>query len=390
MTRLCAILVPALLLLQAGCGSQPYPASLSYPLRSDLIVAQLPGNPPDAPPGAGKLDEFIAKINEQGGRTLNPAYLTDEQRARIKQALDERFGTPAQPLVQGDAACQNLAEALQLQPDRLAAGSSLYKKHCLQCHGLTGDGRGPTAPWVYPLPRDFRQGVFKFVSSAGSSARKPSRADLNRLLAVGIDRTSMPAYSLLPDDERDLLTAYSIHLSVRGEVEYRLLLGALAPDGDLDDIAAEADAFLKSALQQWAQADGEAITPSTMPTPATPEERVSAAHIESVQRGSELFAGSALGCASCHVDYGRQARYLHDSWGTVVRATDLTEGAYRGGKRPLDLFHRIRGGIGASGMPAATSLSDEQVWDLVHFTLALPTPSMLPGDVRERVYPKGR
>ena len=380
--------------MQAGCGSEPYPAGLAYPSRTDLVVYQLPGNLPDGPPAAGKLDEFLAKINERGGKTFNPADLTAELKAKLQHSLEERFGAPAQPLVQGDDECRALAESLQLQPARLTAGSALYKKHCLQCHGLTGDGRGPTGRWVYPLPRDFRQGIFKYVSSGGSAARKPSRADLHRVLLVGIERTSMPAYSLLSDEERDLMIAYTIHLSLRGEVEFRLLLGLLSPGGDVgdteDDIAAEAGAFLKAALRQWVQADGDAITPRTMPTPESPDGRVSEAHLESVRRGSQLFASPAVGCMSCHVDFGRQARYLFDSWGSAVRPTDLTEGAYHGGKRPLDLYHRIRGGIGASGMPAATSLTDDQVWDLVHFTLALPTPSMLPPDVREQVYPRGK
>ena len=46
--------------------------------------------------------------------------------------------------------------------------------------------------------------------------------------------------------------------------------------------------------------------------------------------------------------------------------------------------------VEAKGWDPRVQLSDEQVWDLVHFTLALPTPSMLPPDVREQVYPRDR
>jgi hypothetical protein len=228
-------------LILAGCGEQPFPAALPYPLRSDLIVDRLPETNPDGPPPAGKFDEFIAKINERGGKTLDPAALPAEQQATLRQSLAEMFGTPAEPIVRADDDdTRTKVERLQLQPETLAAASVLYKKHCLQCHGLTGDGRGPTGQWVYPFPRDFRRGVFKYVSSAGSAARKPTRSDLERLMASGIERTSMPSFSMLSDDERRMLASYTIHLSVRGEVEFRLMRGLLGHDDSVDDDLAAA------------------------------------------------------------------------------------------------------------------------------------------------------
>ncbi|MCE9531775.1 MAG: cytochrome c [Planctomycetes bacterium] len=389
MTRLLSIVLPLLFLAQAGCGSQPYPAGLAYPARTDPIVFQLPLNPPDGPPPAGKLDEFIAGLNDRGGRVLNPADLPAEQKAKLQEILGELFGTPAAPMVAtGDDDGREHVERLRLLPDTLTAGSLLYKKFCLQCHGLTGDGRGPTGQWVYPAPRDLRQGIYKYVSSVGSAARKPTRADLHRVLIVGIDRTSMPPFTLLSDAEREQLVSFTIYLGLRGEVEYRILYGLLSQSDEMDDdLAVEARSLLRSALRQWVRADEERITPKMMPTPEDPNQRITEAHLESVRRGQRIFANTAVGCIACHTDYGRQARYLYDSWGSSVRVSDLTEGAYRGGKTPLDLFQRIHGGIGASGMPAATSLTEEQTWDLVHFILALPVPSMLPADVRGLVYP---
>ena len=38
----------------------------------------------------------------------------------------------------------------------------LYRQHCVHCHGITGDGAGPTAQFLMPYPRDFRTGEFKF------------------------------------------------------------------------------------------------------------------------------------------------------------------------------------------------------------------------------------
>ena len=375
--------------MQAGCGSQPYPATLEYPLRSDLIVARLPDTPPDGPPPAGKLEDFIAKINQHGGRTYNPADLSAEQKAKLQQSLQEMFGTPAEPIVRGDDdETRSLVDRLQMQPETLAAGSQLYKKHCLQCHGLTGDGRGPTGQWVYPYPARFSPGSLQIRFEPGSAARKPTRADLHRVTAAGIERTSMPSFAMLSEEDRERMVSYTIHLGVRGEVELRLMRGILSHNDDLDDdLAAEMRSSLKIVLRQWVNADGETIAPSSIPTPDDPNLRITESHLESVRRGQKLFANQAVGCISCHVDYGRQSRYLYDAWGGTARSTDLTEGAYHGGKQPIDLYQRIKGGIGPSGMPAATSLTEAEVWDLVHFILALPAPSMLPPDVRELVYP---
>ena len=127
-----------------------------------------------------------------------------------------------------------------------------------------------------------------------------------------------------------------------------------------------------------------------MSTPENLDDRLLPGHQESIRRGYALFSNAANGCISCHVDYGRQTKYLYDAWGGSVRSADLTEGIFRGGKSPRDLFCRIRGGIGAAGMPAATSLTEEQVWDLVHFVQALSVQSMLPEDVRAQVYPARR
>jgi mono/diheme cytochrome c family protein len=202
----------------------------------------------------------------------------------------------------------------------------------------------------------------------------------------------MPKFHLLPDHERDLLIGYVIHLSLRGEVEYRVMRSLLdaADEPPDDDLKREVTAVLRNALRQWVQADDDRIAPTTFPTPENADDRLSPAHLDSVRRGYQLFSQQATGCITCHEDYGRQAKHRYDIWGTVVKPLDLIEGAYRGGKSPTDLYYRIRGGIGPSGMPAATMLSEQQVWDLVHFVMALPYPKALPPDIRGRVYPSDR
>jgi mono/diheme cytochrome c family protein len=69
-----------------------------------------------------------------------------------------------------------------------------------------------------------------------------------------------------------------------------------------------------------------------------------------------------------------------DVWGNPFRPANLVEGTYKGGRRPLDLYWRIAKGINGVKMPAhAGPLTDDQIWDIVNFILALPEdPALLP------------
>ncbi|MGL6096886.1 MAG: cytochrome c, partial [Fimbriiglobus sp.] len=256
-------------------------------------------------------------------------------------------------------------------------GSVLYRRSCSQCHGLTGDGRGPTGPWLYPHPRDFRQGVFK--ASANTPGGKPRPADLKRVIKYGVPGTSMPVFDLLPDADVDAIAAYVQHLSVRGEAEFRAT-AALLDDGDegpATDPAAEVRTATDTAMSQWL-----AAAASAAPIPEIPADSTA----ESVRRGHELFLGAA-GCVGCHVDYGRAEQFRYDVWGVAGRVADLTGGDRRWGKSADDLARRVKYGSPAAGMPANPLLADDQVRDLVAFLRDLPAPPRLPDDVRARVYP---
>ena len=65
---------------------------------------------------------------------------------------------------------------------------------------------------------------------------------------------------------------------------------------------------------------------------------------------------------------------------------NVTTGVYRGGRRPIDIYWRVKGGIDPSGMPKTGLQNDKDIWDVVNFVQALPYPQMLPEDVRYKVY----
>jgi mono/diheme cytochrome c family protein len=215
------------------------------------------------------------------------------------------------------------------------------------------------------------------------NGHKARRADLIRTMREGLDGTSMPSFGLLKEQELEDLASYVIHLSLRGDVEFQAMLKSLNEGTDLsaEDLATnmkEEDGIANAMAKRWTAAQDPKfeIVPESAPPPASELKA-------SVLRGHTLFTTGAASCISCHIDYGRQAAYFYDAWGNVGRPLDLTVGVYHGGRRPIDLYYRIMGGVPPSNMPQVgrqtkddqTGLKSEEIWDVVNFLRVLPYPA---------------
>jgi len=295
-------------------------------------------------------------------------------------------------------------------------GYGLYRKNCLHCHGVSGAGDGPTAPFLYPLPRDYRKGIFKFTSTP--SGKPPHRDDLRRTIKNGLHGTSMPAFdALMTPPEIEQVIDYVMFLSMRGDTELSLIEEASISDEK--DPSALSDSIAKEAANgiftKWKLAQTQVLNPPTPRTPTSPA---------SILRGRDLFLGRTsekLECAGCHgphalgdgpsfvdqdffneIVFGgnpseRQARLDEvterieqlkkkqkaavdqgdhelaatwgeeveklakvrmiwdqkpDDWGNPLRPANLNRGVYKGGRRPIDIFWRVAKGINGAQMPA--------------------------------------
>lgn len=269
----------------------------------------------------------------------------------IRAVMLDQTGTPAAPKLLGSK---------DKPREQLIAGRDLYLKHCQQCHGQSGDGNGPAGKYLYPRPRDYRKGIFKFTSTPYGS--KPRRADLARTLEKGIPGTSMPTFRLLPKAERDALVDYVLVLTLRGELEGRLAYEADA-EGSIDtDLVPE---FVEGVMARWKAAEQEEVhTLSPQPAEFTAEH---------VAAGKAAFLSK--GCSKCHGDDGRgqtKDNIGKDGWGNVTKAADLTSGLLHGGHEPVDVYRRIISGINGTPMPGFRNLLEkepETLWNLVSYVL---------------------
>jgi mono/diheme cytochrome c family protein len=390
------VMLLALLAGVAGCGEAPAPH----------FRLNMQGRDPN--------DFKITGSESKQDRESKEAKIKGQQ--DIVNALYAMFGTPDDPFVFEES-------GLDLKKIRLAAGRTggnqdgtergLYRQHCVHCHGISGDGAGPTAAFLIPYPRDYRRGIFKFKATERGS--RPSAADLARVLREGIPGTAMPSFILLPADEIDALVEYVRYLSLRGEVE--LNMGYIVYDNEeaLDMTrAALVETYLAPAAEMWAKAEQATIKPPAHPPIDTPDQLQA-----SIKAGRALFLGGTAQCTKCHGpnalgdgsdvalfdDWNKDKKVaesekqIHDpktdaaarkrlqrilaSWllpEQELRPRNLRLGVYHGGRSPADIYRRIHAGINGTPMPAAganpATLKPEEIWHIVDYVRSLPYEAM--------------
>ncbi len=302
---------------------------------------------------------------------------TSEVLGELSDALDEVFGTPKSP-----HAPSAVARVVQVTDAELADGAASYRRLCMHCHGLSGDGAGPTAgpkdhTFLFPRPRDFRLGRFKFTSTL--AGEKPTYDDLLHTVRSGITGTAMPSFALYDPQEIGRTVDYVILLAVRGETERSVVSDYQAGD---KMTAAMVEENADQIARLWTNAPTRTLAPKSAPPLPTEDPK---AFAESVKRGEELFLSTRAQCFTCHGREGRGDGWKNDpiiandpkktvdDWGNLAVPADLTQPIrFRGGGRPIDLFRRIHAGVKGTPMPAqGQNLSEAEIWDLVNYVRAL-------------------
>ncbi len=209
----------------------------------------------------------------------------------------------------------------------------VYDTRCAQCHGSEGEGDGPAAEFLYPRPRDFTLGVFKYKTSAADS-EFPFDTDIAATIRDGLPGTSMPAWG-------EVLTAPQI-------------------DG------------LVTLIREFGYWDGEAEEDlGTLPMEMGV--RVES-NTDSLSRGAELFVKA---CVQCHGTEGRgnvtSGKVLRDDWQDRIWPRNLTRPeTWRATLDAEDIFQRISGGIRGTPMPEhTTTMSEDERWDIANYAMTL-------------------
>jgi mono/diheme cytochrome c family protein len=271
--------------------------------------------------GCGKVDPPPFRLNMTN---VVAKQIAPENQLAIANIMDALFGTPDEPYVLPETGLNQRLLKMAAGPvwsDELGGKHGLYRRHCAHCHGISGDGHGPTAAILDPYPRDYRPGIFKFKGTY--SAAQPTNEDLKRVVHDGIPGTAMPSFANLPPDEQEALVEYVKYLSIRGQTEKALedYVGENLNPGDKFDAAGNAeirklivDELLKPIVESWQNANDQVMAPEDAAVP--PDNRTPAQLAESINKGRDLFYGSKANCVKCHgptaLGDGQQDDY--DDW----------------------------------------------------------------------------
>lgn len=228
---------------------------------------------------------------------------------------------------------------------KLARGREVYTKNCASCHGDQGDGKGTAAYLLFPRPRNFQKSEFKLRSTPQGIL--PTDDDLFKTISQGIPGTGMFAFS-----------------EVLSEPDRRAVL---------DHVKTLTPAF-KNAAPITAE-NLLKISAAPEPTPKL------------VALGRKTY--QEFQCGKCHGPEGRgdgpSAPTLVDTSGDPFPAADFTNGIYKSGGRPEDLYRTFLTGMAGTPMPsfAEAIKNEEQAWGLVYYNFSLAPggkPAPIAGD----------
>ena len=240
----------------------------------------------------------------------------------------------------------------------LTLGRAVYERDCIGCHGPKGDGQGPGARFLAPLPRDFTKGLFKFAGVPAGEL--PHDEDLLRTLRNGLHGTSMPVWQLMPEEEAIAVVQY-----------------------------------IKTFSPRWLlRKPGTRIVPTEDPFAKKPEKGVElgrrvyhavarcwGCHAAYETRAAIYADGQAIGQS---IDSFRDALYSPESkksdWGYDIRPPDFIVDTMKAGDSLDDLYRDIAAGIGGTAMPMwRGALPEDQLWGLVHYVKTLVDLRGTPG-----------
>ncbi len=185
-----------------------------------------------------------------------------------------------------------------------------YDRLCAPCHGATGAGNGPAAALLWPLPRDFTRGDYKWRSTP--TGAPPTDLDLEATIRFGAAGTSMPGFDRLLSDE----DIKSLVVRVKGFAPKKF--GRAAAPVDIGGPPKKLDPYL----------------------------------------GKEVY--ERLGCAACHgadgAGDGPSAASLKDASGRKSPPFDLRKSPLRrpttSGQTLTGLYTTLVTGLGGTAMPS--------------------------------------
>ena len=212
-------------------------------------------------------------------------------------------------------------------------GEFVYMKKCVFCHAEDGSGKGVSAFYSSPRPRNFIKGQYKFRTTP--FGKIPTDDDLYQMLIRGMPGTTMPSWKHFQEVDLKSLILY------------------------LKTLSRKFAKFKKKKKKH------KLIKVGTPP----PFDQ------KSLERGKKFFNTT---CSGCHGLKGRSdgesTKRNVDIESDAIRPRNLTKPwFFRRGSTPKDLFLTIRTGLSTTAMPRHSKriYKDSEIWDIVYYIRTL-------------------
>lgn len=259
-------------------------------------------------------------------------------------------------------------------------GKDLYLLRCAVCHGDQGMGDGVAANLMYPKPRDFSLGLFKYKTSPPESL--PLDDDLYRTIYDGLAGTAMPGWKTLLSKEQ--------MQSLIPVIKSFDTTAAWSPEDAEDEDFDEDGRYLKITFNTEIK-----VEPVDSQIPYSEE---------SLELGKPVFEKV---CGECHGKGGRgnitSGKKLEDDWSNRIWPRDLSKPwtwrvteAETGNEKNSSLrditiqkiYQRLSIGIPGTPMPAHRAvekgnedpLSLEERWHVANYVYSLRDSFVQPSD----------
>lgn len=246
------------------------------------------------------------------------------------------------------------AGGIHVSAGKLNAGEQIYKEYCMACHGVKGDGKGPSHKGMKVPPRDFTLGIYKFGQVA--SGDLPHDRHFYDLLTHGLNGTAMLPWGL--------------------------------SDGQMDAVVQYIKTFAPKVWEGKDKELGEEII-------ATKDPFGEAHKSAAIQKGKEVYHAVA-NCQSCHRAYVSleeyssinkkvnneaideldedfyQTKQQETEYGYMNVPPDFTWHRIRSAKTVEHLYIRLSAGVGGTAMPAwKDTITDEEIWAVSYYVKSL-------------------
>lgn len=231
-----------------------------------------------------------------------------------------------------------------IDQDKLELGKKVYFKRCVWCHGIEGEGDGPSADRLFTRPRNFIQGTFKIRTT--DSGELPMDANLIDTVKNGLPGSAMPAWG-------EFLKKAEILAVVQ-------FVKSLVQDREFDDEDEELE------IQAFGSNPWDTEKPYHLGIPD-----------DAIAQGKEIFNKNK--CFECHGGEGRGDGNptMNDDWGFPILAADWQQcWNFRGSRRdpynPFNIVRTISTGMNGTPMPNfREQITVEDRWKLAAFVNSL-------------------